>query len=456
MYGQVLADLGFLSDGEVVVKNPSDFVGNVLGASESTTKGILTSTVGKVLLIDEAYGLCGSLGESSTSDPYKTAVIDTIVAEVQSVPGDDRCVLLAGYKEQMEDMFQKVNPGLSRRFPLASAFVFQDFEDGDMAKILDLKLSNLVFTTTDMGKRAAMDVLRRARNRPNFGNAGEVDILLDYAKARQQQRLNEEQVSDDHSHFKPIDFDEDFDRGERADSNVGLLFRGVIGCETIISQLEGYQNTARELKAMDMDPREEIQFTFLFRGPPGTGKTSTARKMGKVFYDMGFLAKADVVECSATDLVASYVGQTGLKVQNVLENALGRVLFIDEAYRLAGDGFAKEAMDEIVDCLTKPKYARKLIVILAGYDDDMNRLMAQNPGLTIRFPEVIVFRGLDPTDCLNLLIQLMRGRQLDMRKNNKDLDLSIMEVPTLDFRHVTLDQFEILGRIANWANARDV
>jgi hypothetical protein len=178
--------------------------------------------------------------------------------------------------------------------------------------------------------------------------------------------------------------------------------------------------------------------------------------MGKVFYDMGFLAKADVVECSATDLVGSYVGQTGPKVQKVLENALGRVLFIDEAYRLAGEGYAKEAMDEIVDCLTKLKYAQKLIVILAGYDDDINHLMAQNPGLTSRFPEAIIFRGLEPTDCLDLLTQLLRGRQLDMRKRKKDLDLSTLEVPAPDFKQETLDQFDNLGKIANWANARDV
>ena len=126
--------------------------------------------------------------------------------------------------------------------------------------------------------------------------------------------------------------------------------------------------------------------------------------MGKVFYDMEFLAKADVVECSATKLIGSYVGHTGPKVQKVLENALGRVLFIDEAYRLTGDAFAKEAMDKIVDYLTKLKYAQKLIVILAGYNDDINRLMAQNPSLTSRFPEAIIFRGLEPADCLGLLI----------------------------------------------------
>lgn len=87
----------------MVVKNPSDFVGDVVGASESKTKGILASSRGKVLVIDEAYGLYEAKGNS---EGFKTAVIDTIVAEVQSTAGEDRCVLLLGYKEQMEEMFQ--------------------------------------------------------------------------------------------------------------------------------------------------------------------------------------------------------------------------------------------------------------------------------------------------------------------------------------------------------------
>ena len=87
----------------VVTKNPSDFIGSVLGQSEANTKNILAATIGKVLIIDEAYMLYSGKndGGSNPADMYKTAVIDTIVAEVQSTPGEDRCVLLLGYEEQM-------------------------------------------------------------------------------------------------------------------------------------------------------------------------------------------------------------------------------------------------------------------------------------------------------------------------------------------------------------------
>ena len=135
LYGQILADLGLLSNGEgersysvervqtmltffiiVVIKNPADFIGSVLGESESNTKNILNTTVGKVLIIDEAYMLySGNGGAGNQSDMYKTAVIDTMVAEVQSVPGEDRCVLLLGYEDEIRTMFQNVNSGLSRR-----------------------------------------------------------------------------------------------------------------------------------------------------------------------------------------------------------------------------------------------------------------------------------------------------------------------------------------------------
>ncbi|KAH7394503.1 P-loop containing nucleoside triphosphate hydrolase protein [Pyrenochaeta sp. MPI-SDFR-AT-0127] len=448
LYGRILADIGLLSNGEVVVKNPADFVGSVLGGSEANTKAILASTVGKVLIIDEAY----MLASGGTADPFKTAVIDTIVAEVQSTPGEDRCVLLLGYKDQMEEMFRDVNPGLARRFPLESAFVFEDFNDVEIRQILDLKLKDIGFEATDQAKKVAMDVLQRARNRPNFGNAGEVDIILDRAKALHQKHISAGKTKQ-FGTFEALDFDPEFDRGERAATNLSALFQDVVGCEDLIKQFQGYQTTAANMKALGMDPREQLPFNFLFKGPPGTGKTTTAQKMGKVFFDMGLLSQAKVEECSATDMIGQYVGQTGPKVQKLLEKAMGKVLFIDEAYRLADGGFATEAMDELVDCLTKPKFAGKLITILAGYDKDIDRLMSMNPGLSSRFPESVIFNHLDPETCLELLIKVL----VDLQKRKKaPLDLSVLMQPCFTTKQRILELFRNLSELESWGNGRDV
>ncbi|KAL3470349.1 P-loop containing nucleoside triphosphate hydrolase protein [Aspergillus californicus] len=462
IYGQILVDIGFLSNGEVVVKNPSDFVGSVMGESEKNTKGILAATLGKVLVIDEAYGFSAggtADGTGATSDPYRSAVVDAIVAEVQSTPGDDRCVLLLGYKDQMQQMFQNVNPGLSRRFPMDQAFVFEDFTKEELDLILDLKLKEQGYGITDRGRRVVSEMLERARNRAHFGNAGEIDILLNTAKMRHQKRLSSSKSTGRTADavLDAADFDENFDRADQNKASVSKMFEGVVGCESIVSKLEGYQQMVKTLRQLNLDPREQLPFNFVFRGPPGTGKTSTARKMGQVYYDMGLLASNEVIETSATDLVGQYVGQTGPKTQQVLERSLGKVLFIDEAYRLAEGHFAKEAMDELVDCITKPKFAQRLIIILAGYDADINRLMSINPGLTSRFPESLQFDSLSPRECIQLLDELLSKEKRDLRaKSQVEFDITCLQSLDPDFTKEMLQRFGILSQTASWANARDV
>jgi SpoVK/Ycf46/Vps4 family AAA+-type ATPase len=289
LYGQILVDLGMLSNGEgmfrvldsiapltiylVVVRNPSDFVGDVVGASEKKTKGILASTQGKVLVIDEAYGLFASNkthGTGGWRDPFRTAVVDTLVAEVQSTPGEDRCVLLLGYKDLMQQMFQDVNPGLSRRFPLDQAFTFEDFTREELDEILIMKVKQQGFVLTDRGRRVALEAVERARNRPNFGNAGEIDILLNAAKTRQQGRLAATNPADSLANtLDAADFDKDFDRADQDGSTIKKLFEGVVGCDDIVSQLERYYRTVKNCRQFGLDPRGKVPFNFLFRGPPG-------------------------------------------------------------------------------------------------------------------------------------------------------------------------------------------
>ncbi|KAG5728814.1 NFX1-type zinc finger-containing protein 1 [Termitomyces sp. T112] len=330
LYGQILADLGLLSNGEVMVKNPSDFIGSVLGESESRTKAILATSVGKVLIIDEAYMLYGgSGGAEKNNDLYKTAVIDTLVAEIQSVPGDDRCVLLLGYKDQMLEMFQNVNPELSRRFAIEDAFNFEDFNDEQLLEILNSKLNAQDLSATDAAKEVAIEILGRLRNRPNFGNGGEVENLITKAKQNYQGRASKTKGGFSDIVFESQDFDHDYDRAKRAISNLSKLFEDVVGCERIVERLEDYQRLAAKLKSRNIDDRSQIPTNFVFKGPPGTGKTTIARKMGQVYYDMGLLSSPEVIECSASDLVGRYVEETGPKTKQLLEKALGRVLSIE-------------------------------------------------------------------------------------------------------------------------------
>jgi hypothetical protein len=210
-------------------------------------------------------------GSGGGTDIFKTAVIDTIVAEVQNVPGDDRCVLLLGYEPQMVTMFQNVNPGLTRRFQMSDAFRFEDFSDSELQKILQLKLNDQDLSATPQAISTAIDVLSRLRNGLNFGNGGDVENLLSKAKANYQARQSKLPTSEQSIDFlfEPEDFDLDYDRPSGAETNLQELFAGVIGCEDIIKKLDGFLKTAKGMRAQGLKPQGQIPMNFIFKGPPG-------------------------------------------------------------------------------------------------------------------------------------------------------------------------------------------
>lgn len=169
--------------------------------------------------------------------------------------------------------------------------------------------------------------------------------------------------------------------------------------------------------------------------------------MGQVFYDMGFLSAVEVIECSASDLIGQFVGQTGPKTRAQLDKALGKVLFVDEAYRLSEGNFATEAINELVDSLTKPTYKGKIVVILAGYAEQINHLIAVNPGLSSRFPEEITFKNMSPKSCLQLLESTIRKQNIEM-PNLGDAQTEL---------HVEMKRLlEQLASLPSWGNARDI
>jgi len=223
------------------------------------------------LIIDEAYMLGPNDSSSGGSEPYRTAVIDTMVAEIQSVPGEDRCVLLLGYERQMLAMFQKVNQGLSRRFPLSDAFYFDDFNDAELRQILEHKLREQDLKATPDAISVAIDVLARARNKLNFGNGGDVESLISKAKVNLQHRMTSQGAAERSAdfEFESHDFDPDFDRARNAGVNLRELFADVVGSEELVAQFELFQKMAQGMKAQGLDPLEQVPTTFIFKGPPG-------------------------------------------------------------------------------------------------------------------------------------------------------------------------------------------
>lgn len=144
-------------------------------------------------------------------------------------------------------------------------------------------------------------------------------------------------------------------------------------------------------------------YHMVFKGNPGTGKTTVARIVAKLFQKMGVLTKGHLVEVERADLVGEYIGHTAQKTRDLVKKSLGGILFIDEAYSLARGGekdFGKEAIDTLVKAMEDHK--NQFILILAGYSEEIDFFMQTNPGLPSRFPIQIEF----PDYSLDQLIQI--------------------------------------------------
>ena len=167
--------------------------------------------------------------------------------------------------------------------------------------------------------------------------------------------------------------------------------------------------------------------------------------MGMVFYSLGLLGSKEAIEVSSGELVGQYVGTTAPRVKRQMEAALGKVLFVDEAYRLAGSSFGIEAIEEILKCLSDIRFQRKLIVILAGYSDEMDALMAVNPGLPGRFQEVLEFPRLGVEDALTLLRRQLINEHFAMENHG-----------AWNVNGVLGQAMGHLVESPNWANGRDI
>lgn len=256
------------------MKKPADFIGMYIGHSEEKTRAILAATVGKVPIIDEAYGLSTGGSEIDNSGgkcPFRKGVQDTLVAEIQAVPGDDRCVILLGYETAMIDMFNNANEGLRRRFAFDTPFRFENYDLPQLEDILIKKMKAQKITASEPAINVVTQALDRARIAPTFSNAAAIDEILDKAKRNFQQRQSKISDSSKRQYdadFEPQDFGLDFNPNFDPISNFEKILDGQIS-KVIIEQLLDYLRQTIVVKRKGGDPRKMVPTTFVFKGPHG-------------------------------------------------------------------------------------------------------------------------------------------------------------------------------------------
>lgn len=221
---------------------------------------------------------------------------------------------------------------------------------------------------------------------------------------------------------------------------IDLAFNSFIGLEDMKEIIkEIYANVMVSQKRKQAGFKAEPQMLhMLFKGNPGTGKTTVARKIAKLFYEMKLLSKGHFIEAERADLVGEYIGHTAQKTRDLVKKALGGVLFIDEAYSLARGGekdFGKEAIDTLVKHMEDDH--QDFVLILAGYPEEMDHFLYLNPGLKSRFPITYTFRDYTVDE----LLEIAR-----LIANNKEYKLSNRAIQKMRFH---LYQMKREGKLAS-------
>jgi SpoVK/Ycf46/Vps4 family AAA+-type ATPase len=222
--------------------------------------------------------------------------------------------------------------------------------------------------------------------------------------------------------------------------------QSLIGLSSVKKEVETLINLAKVF-AMRKEkglPVPEISLHLVFSGNPGTGKTTVARIISKIYGELKLLSKGHLIEVDRSGLVGNYVGQTATKTMSVIERARGGILFIDEAYALSEGGdndYGHEAIETLLKAMED--YREDLVVIAAGYADKMERFLASNPGLRSRFPRVILFPDYSAQEMMAIFVRMARTDGYRAGDGVKEMIAKEM-------------QRRVLQRGKDFANARDV
>ena len=442
MLCSVLASIGYLDSGHVVEVDRAKMVSPYQGETPKVVDRLCDKAKGGILFVDEAYTLA-PLSASGDRDNQGAQALEKLMKRME----DDRgqfIVIAAGYRTEMENLF-RVNPGFRSRFNY-----FLDIKDYSPEQLFEIMLvfakgKKYIFSpeAEELTKKMVTEMYN-SRDK-DFANGRTMRTLFDQICKKQAQRLQGVDISSMSNEELMTIKQEDIPYEAPKSVNVGDCLKkldglvGLAGVKKEISNLTAFLNL--QIKRGETNTFQGKH--YVFTGNPGTGKTTVARIMADIFKTLGVVARGQLVEADRAKLVAGYSGQTAIKTNQLVDQALGGVLFIDEAYTLKSndsDTFGSEAIDTLLKRLEDDR--GKFICIVAGYTDQMHDFIDTNPGLKSRFTQTIHFDDYTPDELTEIFLHLAEGKNFTIDE---------------DTRAAIHRQFEqlYLRRDKNFGNARE-
>ena len=421
----ILHENGLLHTSRVVETNRSGLVAGYVGQTALKTAEIIDEAMGGVLFIDEAY----SLVQGGTGGDYGHEAVSTLIKAMED-HRSEFCVILAGYKNPMQEMIA-TNQGFQSRIQFT--IDFPNYDRNELGQIADLMLKSRGYSASDAAKGRMLDITDFTRKDPNFANAREMRNIIEQVIMCQNVRC----AGTDEKTLEIVDVNTYI-----KDNHINLPTSGdgvvkkILTAEDELDALIGLRSVKRMIKKIKAyakrnkdDP--DLNLHMCFCGNPGTGKTEVARILSRILYEAGVLPEAKLTETDSQGLISKYVGDTASKTLAKINDSMGGVLFIDEAYSLtkSGDGDAAGYGDEAVAVLLKQMEDKRgqFCVILAGYKTEMNELLGTNPGLASRIQFTLDFPDYTREELSEIALAFLYRKKYEIDDNALELLLDITE-----------------------------
>ena len=417
--GEILASVGYLDSGHVVEVDRAKMVSPYQGETPKVVDRLCDKAMGGILFVDEAYTLA-PLNASGERDNQGAQALEKLMKRME----DDRgkfIVIAAGYRMEMENLF-RINPGFRSRF---NYFLdIKDYTPDQLFEIMQVFAKDKKYIFSKEGEELARKMITEmyeSRDK-DFANGRTMRSLFDQICKKQAQRLQGANIANmTNEELMTITVDDiPYEAPKSVDISECLAkLDGLVGLNAVkkeVSNLASFLNL--QIKRGETNTFQGKH--YVFTGNPGTGKTTVARIMAEIFKTLGIVAKGQLVEADRSKLVAGFSGQTAIKTNQLVDQAMGGVLFIDEAYTLKsgdGDTFGSEAIDTLLKRLEDDR--GKFICIVAGYTDQMHDFIDSNPGLKSRFTQTIHFDDYTPDELTEIFLHLAEGKNFKIDENTK-------------------------------------